>query len=80
MTCEPTTLLLVCRYHVLKMFTPFGKIKREEFLWHTYGPKRGEPRGYAFVEYTTREVSTSLRFTSYISSQHTQKFNRMLAS
>ncbi|CAI5943219.1 unnamed protein product [Closterium sp. NIES-65] len=44
------------RYHVIKMFTPYGKIRREEYLWHTYGPKRGEPRGYAFVEYSKREV------------------------
>lgn len=44
------------RYHVIKMFSPFGKIKREEYLWHTHGPKKGEPRGYGFVEFATREV------------------------
>ena len=44
------------RYHILKLFTPFGKIRREEFLWHTHGPKRGEPRGFAFVEFSKREV------------------------
>jgi hypothetical protein len=38
------------------MFSPFGKITAEDFLWHTRGPKRGEPRGYAFVQYTTKEV------------------------
>ncbi|KAL6906476.1 hypothetical protein ACP4OV_004077 [Aristida adscensionis] len=37
------------------MFSPFGKITAEDFLWHTRGPKRGEPRGYAFVQYTTKE-------------------------
>ncbi|KAL5225920.1 hypothetical protein ABZP36_012559 [Zizania latifolia] len=40
---------------IIKMFSPFGKIISEDFLWHTRGPKRGEPRGYAFVQYTTRE-------------------------
>ncbi|XP_062206196.1 uncharacterized protein LOC133908084 isoform X2 [Phragmites australis] len=40
---------------VIKMFSPFGKIIAEDFLWHTRGPKRGEPRGYAFVQYTTKE-------------------------
>lgn len=40
---------------VIKMFSPFGKITAEDFLWHTRGPKRGEPRGYAFVQYTTKE-------------------------
>ncbi|GJP52904.1 hypothetical protein CLOM_g12067 [Closterium sp. NIES-68] len=48
-------------YHVIKMFTPYGKIRREEFLWHTYGPKRGEPRGYAFVEYSKREEAELAR-------------------
>ncbi|GBG85475.1 hypothetical protein CBR_g40116 [Chara braunii] len=43
-------------YHVIKMFTPFGKIKREEYMWHTHGPRRGEPRGFAFVEFSKREV------------------------
>ncbi|PWZ55865.1 putative RNA-binding protein 18 [Zea mays] len=42
---------------VIKMFSPFGKITAEDFLWHTRGPKRGEPRGYAFVQYTTKEFS-----------------------
>ncbi|CAA6659322.1 unnamed protein product [Spirodela intermedia] len=29
---------------ILKMFAPFGNIVSEDFLWHTRGPKRGEPR------------------------------------
>ncbi|XP_020248914.1 probable RNA-binding protein 18 isoform X2 [Asparagus officinalis] len=41
--------------HVLRVFSPFGKIVSEDFLWHTRGPKRGEPRGYAFIEYSTKE-------------------------
>ncbi|KAM0904284.1 hypothetical protein ACQ4PT_018111 [Festuca glaucescens] len=40
---------------VIKMFSPYGKIVAEDFLLHTRGPKRGEPRGYAFVQYTTKE-------------------------
>jgi len=40
---------------IIKMFSPFGKITAEDFLWHTRGPKCGEPRGYAFVQYTTKE-------------------------
>uniref|UniRef100_A0A0D9XLV5 RRM domain-containing protein n=1 Tax=Leersia perrieri TaxID=77586 RepID=A0A0D9XLV5_9ORYZ len=40
---------------IIKMFSPYGKIIAEDFLWHTRGPKRGEPRGYAFVQYTTKE-------------------------
>eukprot|EP00249_Psilotum_nudum_P005895 c19307_g1_i2 orf=344-742(-) len=37
------------------MFSPFGKICCEEYMWHTHGPKRGEPRGFAFVEFNKRE-------------------------
>ncbi|WJX66372.1 hypothetical protein P8452_50935 [Trifolium repens] len=40
---------------LLKMFNPYGKIVSEDFLWHTRGPKRGEPRGFAFIQYSTKE-------------------------
>ncbi|XP_057952588.1 uncharacterized protein LOC131146810 isoform X2 [Malania oleifera] len=40
---------------LIKMFSPFGKIVSEDFLWHTRGPKRGEPRGFAFIQFSTRE-------------------------
>eukprot|EP00262_Sarcandra_glabra_P018527 TRINITY_DN6681_c0_g1_i1.p1 TRINITY_DN6681_c0_g1~~TRINITY_DN6681_c0_g1_i1.p1 ORF type:complete len:172 (-),score=34.67 TRINITY_DN6681_c0_g1_i1:169-684(-) len=40
--------------HVIKMFSAFGKIVSEDFLWHTRGPKRGEPRGFAFMQFSTR--------------------------
>ncbi|XP_052170555.1 uncharacterized protein LOC127786873 isoform X2 [Diospyros lotus] len=40
---------------LIKMFSPFGKIVAEDFLWHTRGPKRGEPRGFAFVQFSTKE-------------------------
>jgi len=37
------------------MFQPFGPIAHVEYMWHTNGPRRGEPRGFAFVEYLRRE-------------------------
>ncbi|GMP24559.1 hypothetical protein CsSME_00001783 [Camellia sinensis var. sinensis] len=40
---------------LIKMFSPFGKIVAEDFLWHTRGPKRGEPRGFAFIQFSSRE-------------------------
>lgn len=40
---------------LIKLFSPFGKIISEDFLWHTRGPKRGEPRGFAFIEYSSKE-------------------------
>ncbi|KAI0488245.1 hypothetical protein KFK09_028072 [Dendrobium nobile] len=41
--------------NVIKMFSPFGKIISEDFLWHTRGPKKGEPRGYVFIQYSSKE-------------------------
>ncbi|CAA7059516.1 unnamed protein product [Microthlaspi erraticum] len=41
---------------LINMFSPYGKIISEDFLWHTRGPKRGEPRGYAFIQYNRKEV------------------------
>ena len=41
---------------MIKLFEPFGKIAHFDYLWHTNGPKRGEPRGFCFVEYRRREV------------------------
>ncbi|CAK8532607.1 unnamed protein product [Lathyrus sativus] len=40
---------------LLKMFSPYGKIVSEDFLWHTQGSKRGEPRGFAFIQYSAKE-------------------------
>ncbi len=44
------------RYHIIKLFQPFGQIVRQHFLWHKYGPKRGEPKGFCFIEFSTKEV------------------------
>ncbi|KAI3972067.1 hypothetical protein MKW92_032885 [Papaver armeniacum] len=40
---------------LIKMFSPYGKIESEEFLWHTRGPKRGDPHGFAFIQFSTKE-------------------------
>ncbi|XP_010442786.1 PREDICTED: probable RNA-binding protein 18 isoform X2 [Camelina sativa] len=40
---------------LIKMFSPYGKIISEDFLWHTRGPKKGEPRGYAFIQFSCKE-------------------------
>ncbi|KAK4784503.1 hypothetical protein SAY86_018871 [Trapa natans] len=40
---------------LIKLFNPFGTIVSEDFIWHTRGPKRGEPRGFAFIQYSTKE-------------------------
>ena len=53
-------MLFFSRATLIKMFSPYGKIISEDFLWHTRGPKRGEPRGFAFIQYSTKEVSCLL--------------------
>ena len=45
----------VNEYMILKLFAKYGKIVREQFMWHHTGPRRGEPRGFCFVEYKTKE-------------------------
>ncbi|PON58190.1 Splicing factor-like protein [Parasponia andersonii] len=42
--------LYITEATLIKMFSPFGKIVSEDCLWHTRGPKRGEPRGFAFIQ------------------------------
>ena len=44
----------VTEYHIIKLFQPHGKIVREQFMWHASGPQRGQPRGFAFVEFENR--------------------------
>uniref|UniRef100_A0A7S2U1G1 RRM domain-containing protein n=1 Tax=Lotharella oceanica TaxID=641309 RepID=A0A7S2U1G1_9EUKA len=48
----------VTEYMLIKLFEPFGTITRENYTWHKIGEKRGTPRGYAFIEYRTREACT----------------------
>ncbi|KAJ2964439.1 hypothetical protein NQZ79_g733 [Umbelopsis isabellina] len=48
--------LAVSRYALVKLFEPFGKITLMDFLFHWTGPKRGQPRGYCFLEYSTKQV------------------------
>ncbi|KAF9896127.1 hypothetical protein BX616_008078 [Lobosporangium transversale] len=36
---------------VLKLFSPFGKITKLDFMFHWHGAKKGTPRGYCFLEF-----------------------------
>lgn len=38
-----------------------GKVAKLDFLFHKTGPQKGKPRGYAFVEYATKEVRYPVR-------------------
>lgn len=57
--CFGKTFHCFFRAALIKMFSPFGDIVSEDFLWHTRGPKRGEPRGYAFIQFRTKEVDSA---------------------
>ncbi|KAI5478608.1 single-stranded nucleic acid binding protein [Pseudohyphozyma bogoriensis] len=47
------TLMQVCAKH--------GKIAKLDYLFHKTGPSKGKPRGYAFVEYATKENPEDVR-------------------
>jgi len=44
----------VTEYMVYQLCKRYGKIVKEQFMWYVHGPRRGEPRGYCFIEYSTR--------------------------
>ncbi|KAI9014357.1 hypothetical protein CLU79DRAFT_767241 [Phycomyces nitens] len=45
----------VDEYAVVKIFEPFGKITFLDYMFHWSGPKKGQPRGYCFLEYEKKE-------------------------
>ncbi|RPD65368.1 RNA-binding domain-containing protein [Lentinus tigrinus ALCF2SS1-7] len=45
----------VDEYTLLQVFSKFGKISKLDYLFHKSGPLRGKPRGYAFVEYGSKD-------------------------
>ena len=44
------------RQNILRFVVPFGEIVSFKYLLHTAGVEKGEPRGYCFIEFSTREV------------------------
>ncbi|CAE6487887.1 unnamed protein product [Rhizoctonia solani] len=48
----------VDEYALLQIFSTFGHVAKLDFLYHTSGPLKGKPRGYAFVEYATKQEAT----------------------
>ena len=45
--------LRATEHTVLQLFKPFGKVKDLDFKFHRGGTRRGEPKGYCFVEMAT---------------------------
>ena len=48
-------------YQLMQLCRKHGKLVRIDFMWHQSGPKRGLPRGYAFVEYSDRTTAAEAR-------------------
>ncbi|KAK0569071.1 hypothetical protein OC861_001313 [Tilletia horrida] len=42
-------------YTLIQVYSKHGKVAKLDFLFHKSGPQKGKPRGFAFVEYATRE-------------------------
>uniref|UniRef100_A0A3P9IQN4 Probable RNA-binding protein 18 n=1 Tax=Oryzias latipes TaxID=8090 RepID=A0A3P9IQN4_ORYLA len=45
----------ITEYHLIKLLERFGQVKQFDFLFHKSGPLEGQPRGYCFVNFSTRE-------------------------
>nr|XP_023663637.1 probable RNA-binding protein 18 [Paramormyrops kingsleyae] len=45
----------ITEYHLVKLLEKFGQVKQFDFLFHKSGPLEGQPRGYCFVNFQTKE-------------------------
>lgn len=45
----------ITEYHLVKLLEKFGKVQQFDFLFHKSGPLEGQPRGYCFVNFHTKE-------------------------
>jgi hypothetical protein len=40
----------------MQICKPYGSVKHLVYLFHTQGAQTGQPKGYCFVEYSSRQV------------------------
>lgn len=45
----------ITEYHLLKLLQKFGNVKQFDFLFHKSGALEGQPRGYCFVNFETKQ-------------------------
>lgn len=50
----------VDEYTLIQVFQKYGKITKLDFMFHKTGVLKGKPRGYAFVEFSSKDVRSSL--------------------
>ena len=48
-------LFFLHRYHLLRLLQKFGTVKQFDFLFHKSGALEGQPRGYCFVNFETKQ-------------------------
>ena len=48
-------------YQLLKILEKHGRMEKFDLLFHRSGPLVGQPRGYAFVTYATREQAEKMK-------------------
>ena len=53
--------LRATEHTVLQLFKPFGKVKDLDFKFHTGGARRGEPKGFCFVEMATAAAARAAK-------------------
>lgn len=46
----------VDEYTLIQVLQKFGKITKLDFMFHKTGVLKGKPRGYAFVEFSNKDV------------------------
>jgi RNA recognition motif-containing protein len=46
----------VDEYTLVQVFQKYGKITKLDVMYHKTGPLKGKSRGYAFVEYSSKDV------------------------
>jgi len=46
----------VDEFTLIQVFQKYGKITKLDFMFHKTGVLKGKPRGYAFVEYSNKDV------------------------
>jgi hypothetical protein len=48
-------------YQLSRLFKPYGPLVRLDILLHKFGPHRGQPRGFGFVELSNRDMAARAR-------------------
>jgi RNA recognition motif-containing protein len=52
----------VDEYTLIQVFQKYGKITKLDYMFHKSGPLKGKPRGYAFIEFSNKDVRIMLTF------------------